>query len=312
MKQHEFISGYLHPSYAESLSEFGKPRFLMKCGGWILERPVPGYSYHDAMGCYPLFFCRDWSQLYDDLLGIENDIVSLALVTDPFGNYDACLLERCFDKVIAYKEHFVTDLSRTTLSEHHRRNCRKALRQVQIERCDDPVQFIDDWFTLYINLMSRHGIRGIPAFSRRVFEIQLRVPGMMAFRAVYQTRTIGMILWYLQDNIGYYHLGAYSDQGYNLLASFALFWTAFEYFADHGIRWVDLGAGAGVAGNKEDGLSRFKRGWASGTRRAYFCGRILQPDKYQELAEGVCASSYFPVYRQDEFAGSKSGRFQSH
>lgn len=300
------MTGYLHPSYAESLSEFGKPRFLPRSGGWILERPVPGFPYRDAMGCYPLFVCKDWSQLHDDLRETEKDIVCLALVTDPFGNYDVSLLQQCFDKVIAYKEHFVAELSRPieqSLSKHHRRNGRKALRQLRVEKCEEPAQLISDWTSLYVDLTSRHGIKGIAAFSRKVFEIQLRVPGIVAFRAVHQKNTVGMILWYIHEDIGYYHLGAYTESGYDLGASFALFWNAFEYFADIGVRWVDLGGGPGVLSGNDDGLSRFKRGWSTGTRPAYFCGRILDREKYSEVVstQSTFGEAYFPAYRSGEF-----------
>jgi GNAT acetyltransferase-like protein len=301
------MTGYLHPAYAESLSEFGKPWFLPKSGGWILERPIPGFPYRDAMGCYPMFACQDWSQLHEDLHETARDLVSLALVTDPFGNYDASLLQRCFDKVIAYKQHFVADLFRPieqSVAAHHLRNARKALQQVQVEKCEPPALFIDDWTSLYCNLTSRHGIKGISAFSRAAFETQFRVPGIIAFRAVHQEHTVGMILWYVQDNVGYYHLGAYSDSGYQLRASFALFWTAYEYFAVNDVRWVNLGAGAGVKSGREDGLARFKRGWSTGTRLAYFCGRIFSRAKYCEIVSTKPhseAAAYFPAYRWGEF-----------
>ena len=38
------------------------------CGGSILERPIGALPDRDAMGCYPLFACQDWSRLADDLL----------------------------------------------------------------------------------------------------------------------------------------------------------------------------------------------------------------------------------------------------
>ena len=52
------VSGYLHPTYARSLSEFGAPRHLPHSGAWILERRIPGSPYSDAMGCYPILACR--------------------------------------------------------------------------------------------------------------------------------------------------------------------------------------------------------------------------------------------------------------
>ena len=301
------LAGYLHPDYAASLAEFGAPRELPRCKGWVLVRSVAGSSHRDAMGCYPLFACQDWSRLHEDLETLEG-LVSLALVTDPFGDYSPDYLRRCFPDVMRpFKEHYVIDLSASPLDSvcrHHRRYARKALRHVVVERCEEPLAFLDDWVRLYDHLIERHRIRGIPAFSRRAFEIQLQVPGLIAFRAVYGGKTVGMLLWYVQGEVGYYHLGASSPAGYEQRASFALFWRAFEYFIERAdLRWLNLGAGAGLKRNVADGLSRFKRGWATGTRTAYFCGRIFDREKYEHLvrARGVPPTPYFPAYRLGEF-----------
>ena len=96
------MKGFSHPDYAASLAQFGSPRFLQSCQGWILERSNPGTACRDAIGCYPLFACRNWSQLPVDLKTLENDLVSLSLVTDPFGQYDLELLHECFDIVIPF------------------------------------------------------------------------------------------------------------------------------------------------------------------------------------------------------------------
>lgn len=301
------MTGYVHPGYAESLAEFGAPRELPRCGGWVLERQIPGFPDHDAMGCYPLFCCQDWSQLDADLEDLGDELVSLALVTDPFGEYSPDYLNRCFkDVVIPFKDHFIVDLGcplDTFVSSHHRRYARKALQDVQIERCQNPTQFNDEWVNLYATLIGRHNIKGILAFSRLAFAKQLKVSGLVMFRAIYREATVGMTLWYIQKEVGYYHLAASSDAGYELRASFALFWSAMEYFAAQGLLWLNLGAGAGIKDNGTDGLSRFKRGWSTGTRTAYFCGRILDPERYAEIvkAKGVTPTDYFPAYRKGEF-----------
>ena len=121
------------------------------------------------------------------------------------------------------------------------------------------------------------------------------------FRAVHQGVSVGMTLWYIQGEVGYYHLAAYSDVGYALRASFALFAGAIEYFATR-LRWLNLGAGAGIHSASSDGLTRFKRGWATGTRTAYLCGRICDPARYAEVvqARGVSGADYFPLYRKGE------------
>ena len=149
------MTGYLHPGYAQSLAEFGTPRELPRSGGWILERQIQGFPYQDARGCYPLFACQDWSQLHADLDDIGNELVSLSLVSDPFGDYDIAYLHRCFkDVVLPFKEHFVIDLCRpmnTVVSSHHRRYARKAFQRVYVEMCDDPMLFINEWVDLYAN-----------------------------------------------------------------------------------------------------------------------------------------------------------------
>jgi hypothetical protein len=113
-----------------------------------------------------------------------------------------------------------------------------------------------------------------------------------------------MLLWYVQGKVSYYHLGAYSDLGYELRASFALFSHSVEYFVQHGFEWLNLGAGAGVGLDTDSGLGRFKQGWSTGTRTAYLCGRVFDPKKYEELvmARNTPPTAYFPAYRVGEFS----------
>ena len=301
------MNGYLHHCYPDSLSEFGTPRELPRCQGWILERLIPGTLNKDAMGCYPLFACQDWSKLHLDLSEIDTgDLVSLSLVTDPFGEYDQTYLQRCFgDLVFPFKDHFVVDLGRPTSgcpSRHHRYYAQRALRKVTVETCSDGSALLDEWARLYATLIERHSLTGIKAFSRAAFASQLEIPGLVALRARSGDVTVGMHLWCVHRGVAYSHLAAFSDVGYDLMASYALYWSAIEYFAGK-VRWLDLGAGAGVNRGRFDGLSRFKRGWSTGTRPAYFCGRIFNRERYAEIVEskGILAVDHFPAYRLGEF-----------
>ena len=299
--------GYADAGYAASLSEYGTPRFLAHSRAWILERAVPGTLYRDAMGCYPIFACEDWSQLARDLEQLSESLICLSVVTDPFGLYDLEHLRQCFpDLAVPFKQHFVIDLKRapeTFVLPHHRRNARQGLRNLQVEKYEHPAECLDDWSKLYQGLVDRHHISGIAKFSLSSFAKQLEVPGMIVFRAIHERTIEGMLLCYEQDNRVYYHLGAFSPRGYELRASFALFDHAIRYFAEHGFEWFSLGAGAGVAQDLESGLSRFKQGWSTGTRTTYFCGRIFDREKYREmvLAKGAFTTKYFPAYREGEF-----------
>jgi hypothetical protein len=298
--------GYLSAEYAEALGEFGEPKYLGESCGWLLQRLTLCPNVFDAMGCYPIFTCANWSALKHDLISLEGQLVSVIVVTDPFGDYDEHTLRESFpDLMRPFKKHYVVDLRseyEKAISLHHRRNIRKANDLVSVDRAA-PGEALNDWNMLYDNLINRHGIKGFARFSHASFALQLRVPGVVIFRATSHGETVGMTLWFANDRLSYYHLGAYSDSGYERCASYLMFREALEYFAKQGLRYVDLGAGAGVTDDVSDGLSRFKRGWANSARTAYLCGRILDRNRYDEIGvvKGAHCSDYFPTYRAGEF-----------
>ena len=298
-------TGYAHPSYAASLADFGTPRLLPRSGGWVLERDIPHSAARDAMGCYPLFVCQDWDGLEADLEDVR-EWICLSMVTDPFGAYDEECLRRCFgERVAPFKRHFVTALDRpidAIVSSHHRYYARKALERVFVERCAEPARFLDEWVELYSHLVARHDVRGIRAFSKSAFAAQFDVPGLVMMRATHQGTTVGAHLWYQHGSVVYSHLAAVNALGYELMASYALHWYALQTFAGEAC-WLNLGAGSGTVDHEDGGLTRFKRGWATGTRTAYLCGRIFHQSKYQAIlqAHQNPPSDYFPAYRRGEF-----------
>jgi hypothetical protein len=299
-------TGYRTAEYAASLSGFGRPVALPRSGGWILERGIAGTALVDAMGCYPVFACRDWSGLGDDLESLAGHLVSVSLVTDAFGNWTEAVLRRSFDRVQAFKQHYVYDLALPPdlhVARSHRRNARRALRRLRVEVTPDPVRHVEEWAALYATLIQRHGITGLRAFSTHAFEKQLAVPGVTMLRAFDGSQVVAAQLWYAQADIGYCHLTAGTTVAYAVDAAYALYWSAIQHFRE-GLRWLDIGAESGLSGHGTDGLGAFKRGWASGTRPVYFCGRIFDRRGYDELLRQrrVGQTDYFPAYREDEFA----------
>jgi len=306
---------YQTQGYADSLAEFGTPRWLPNCRGWVLQREIPGVSTPvkpangatDAMGCYPLFVCEDWARLGADLAELrDSGIITLTVVTDPLGQADPEQLQAWFTPVARpYKEHYLVDLSLGTDevgSAHHRRNVRRFLGRGRIEVCDHPAAELDCWSALYDQLIAHHGITGIARFSRESFRRQLALPGVTLLRAVTHAGEVaGMQFWASDGDKAWYHLGAYNELGYRLGgASSALTAFALDHFRQHGVRRVNLGSGAGLSHDAQDGLSRFKRGWATETRRAWLCGIVLNPEAYKKicLSGGSHAETgYFPAYR---------------
>lgn len=302
----ETSTGYASRAYAESLSEFGELLHLPRCGGFLLKRKIPGTKHYDALGCYPLFCCGDWSQLSADLADLPKDLVSVSIVADTFGAHSSEGLTGAFDVVNPYKMHYVVDLEQEPNNigtRHHRRQARRALRDIQVEECKDPGGFTDYWIELYRNLQKRHKIQGIRAFSKHAFHEQLQMPEITVHQAFFKGELVGAQLYYVLGDMAYCHLGAVNDKGYEMGAFYAMDYYSFDYFSGVA-RKLDLGGGAGINVATNDGLCRYKEGWSTETRPVYFCGRVVNVEHYTSLihTEEQRETNYFPPYRLGEFS----------
>jgi hypothetical protein len=300
------MKSYDHPSYLSSLAEFGIPRALPESGGWLLERKISGFPYVDCMGPYPLFCCEDWSRLPQDIMQLDSDLVAVTVVTDPFANFDLEEMAACFySRFFVFKLHYAIDLE-IPLEEiggkRRRRHARRALNKLSIEVSESPAEFIDDWMEVYSVLVQKHQINGIRAFSRQAFLEQFKIPGSIMIRALYQGKTIGAQVYLYQGEVIHAHLGACDSIGYDLEATYAIDYFSFEFFKGKA-KWLNLGGGIGISNGILDGLSQYKSAWASHIRNSYFCGRIINVDRYEELVQNKNAhqENYFPAYRAGEF-----------
>lgn len=299
------MTGYLHTEYAASFSEYGRPRGLPRSGGWILERPIPDSGDRDAIGCYPLFACRDWSKLNLDLADLRPGLVSLTVVADPFGRYRPEHLKQAFpDLTIPFKQHYVLDLRRGTepVSAHHKRSVRKALKTFEIDVLSDPGEFVEEFLPLYRTVVEKHGVVGIRAFSGPALHRQFRTPGIVVLAARLDDRAVAAISYFLQpeQDVVFGHVLGYTGEAYRRGALYALYWTAITHFAPR-VRWCDIGGVAGGEDLHRSPLAAFKRGWTRETRTAYLCGRIFDRDKYERLRmTRAKVTGYFPAYRSGE------------
>jgi len=301
------LNGYDHPDYAGSLSEFGEPLELHRCGGWILKRSIPGFPNRDGLGCYPLFACRDWQLLHSDIADLQDELITLSMVTDPFANVDQDYLQTCFDIVQPFKNHYVLDLGRSweaDIDRRHRQKIRHSLKDLKIEISDDPVSFLDEWTQLYDLLIQRHNITGIRAFSKESFRKQMGIPNAVLVVGKLEEEVVGANLVLTSDKVAYDHLAAYTPAGYKSNAAYGIFWTTFQCLAERGIQYCDLGAATGVESDTRDGLDQFKRGWTRNRLPTYFCGRIYNPSVYETICrqKGISETKYFPAYRVGEFS----------
>lgn len=296
--------GYLHPLYAQSFSEIGEPMYLPNAKGWLIKRKIPGTPYYDGMGCYPIFTCKSWDGLKEDLNNLKKDLISVALVTDPFAENKFDHFKEIFPICYTFKHHYITNLQQPTddfISKKTRKHVRRALREISIEHCKTPLEFLTEWHFLYEGLIKRHNISDIRTFSFQCFEKQLSVPGIEMFLARLGDLVVGAELFYIMNNVVYAHLVALSKIGYQCNASYALDWEAIQHFAGK-FHYLDHGSGSGL-GQKEDGLTFYKNRWSTEERPVYFCGIILDSRLYSDITYSpeVESTDYFPAYRKGEY-----------
>jgi len=296
--------GYAHPSYVQTLAEFGAPIHLPSADAWLLRRPIPGCADVDAIGAYPFFACADYARLREDLSG-STDLVSVGVVPDPFSFGDVALLRAAFHHVVPFKTQYLADLETgfdRYLSRHHRRDARRGLANFAIECASEPAVHAGEWADLYQDLVVRRALSGLRAFSRASLAGQLAVPGCRYFRALRDGTVHGVAVCYIDRGVAYLHLTSSTVLGRKLSAQYALIWSAIEHCRSVA-RWFVLGSVPGLSEEENTGLSFFKAGWATATCQGYFCGHVTNAHRYEALcARRGGTGPAFPAYRADPLA----------
>jgi hypothetical protein len=294
--------GMRHPygrvSYAAAIAE---------AEGWELEdvpewstamllRPIPGDG-RDAAGPYPRAPIPWGADVQGGLERLRRlGLVSAVLVPDPLFAPPGDELAAAFPLCRPFKTHFVVDREAGGYapSKHHRYEIRRAPGRCAIEA----VQLGDhlaDWTRLYAGLAERHEIRGPAAFSDGYFALLTVDAAYRTFAARVDGRIAAMAIWFEYDGVAVNHLGASDGAGYAAGASYALYDVAIEHYAQC-VR-LDLGGAAGVAEAADDGLARFKRGFANAEATAFLCGAVLDQAAYARLVQNHPPSNFFPAYR---------------
>lgn len=298
------MEGYLHPFYAESFSEFGEPIYLPRSSGWLIQRKIQGTEYSDAMGPYPLFFCKNWDLLLKDISEQKDRIISSSFVIGPFEKFNLEQYKNFFDICRPYKNHYIFDTSislEKSISEYSKRDARRALKDVSVDLVITPKIDLQEWMYLYGFLVKRHQIKGVRAFSKESFAKQISIPNTHFFRAWCHGDLVAGDLFYIQNDVAYGHLLALTEKGYQLGASHAIIWVALQYFMNK-VKWVNFGGSTGGNQGSLTGLDKFKMGWSNQVSQSYFCGKILDAKVYRDLSSKVLIKKdWFPAYRSDDF-----------
>jgi hypothetical protein len=289
------------PLYArvEYARAFGGP--ILDVPEWrtaVLLRSIPGTDLEDALGCYPLSVIEREGDFEGGLKRLRAaGLVSIALVPDPVTGPESLALSHVFTVCRPFKLHYLIDrsLGPPDFSATHRRWMRKASRICEVS----PVVLRDslgDWTRLYGATIERHAISGLQRLSAGYFAALAEMPEVEALAARVEGETVAMALWVRSPCVVYYHLGASDRRGYETQAMYGIFAVALERFAEAPI--LHLGGSAGIAPDTQEGLARFKRGFANREVEACFCGACLDPERYAALSKGRESAKFFPAYRE--------------
>lgn len=279
---------------------------------WI-KRPVAGADAFDFAGPYPCVAVPDCRALAGDLQELRHaGGTSVVFVTNAFDESAVARDLQDLTLCAPFKTHYLVKFAapwRGNLSVHHVRGLRLARKAGLATRTFvASADYAATFWPLYKVLIERHDIADIQALSRDIIAAQCALPGMVAVEALDGADVIASSLWAHDESEAHLHLHAQMERAYDLRASFLLYEAALDYFSER-VKQVDLGGGAGLLDDAQDGLSRFKRGWSNATARTYLCGEVLDPDRYRSLsqARGATDSTYFPQYRAPEARDISTG-----
>ncbi len=282
---------YLSTAYAAAFDAPYKPLILPYSGVATLARPIGDTKLSDVMGCYPLFPIMEQDKLAEDLENLQG-YVSFTCVTDVFFHASEEALKTTFDHVAAFKPHYVyrADGNEPAYNKHHRYEIKRAQKQVET-RVIALKDYLDDWFTLYQELVSRHAIGGIQNF----FAALARMEELTMVGAFLKDALVSAHLFFAYGDYAYSHLAASSEAGYKAAAAYAVNDAALRHYLAKGIKALDFGAGAGVS-EASKGLAKFKQGFANTELSNFVCGKILDKVAYQKLSAEK-NTKFFPAYR---------------
>ena len=290
---------YASAAYAGVFEAAAAPLWAPPWRTHVLTRPTPGAEARDAAGCYPLAVLGEDADLEAGLAWLRaQGLVAVGLVPDPLTAPPLAALEAAFPLCVPFKTHLLVDYGRPVrFSKHHRYEVKRSLAQVSVEEVA-LADHLAAWTSLYGHLARRHGIGDDAAFTPDTFGRLAKVEGLRTLAAFEAGAVVSMHLWIVdaERGLGYSLLAASSPEGYGRSAAYGVYDTAIRLFSN--LKQLNLGAGAGLSSASDDGLTRFKRGFANAEVQAVFCGAILDEDRYAALSGGVReAAPPFPAYR---------------
>jgi hypothetical protein len=292
----------VHPystlEYARTLEHVGEPHFVPDWGTYVIARPVEAF-HRDVAGPYPLAMLKPDADVRGGIEQLrEEGFISAVLVCDHLSGPAMRVLTNAFARAEPFKQHYVVDRSIQPWlpSNHHQDEIRRATRRGIVVEWTALSDVLDDWVSLYAELKSRRGVSGTADFSRSSFERLAQCSGLRTAVAYLNGDVVGSHLWFSHEGRMWSHLASTNELGRRNGAAYALYDFSIR---ESGASLVSLGGAAGTVESEDDGLARFKRGFANSSILTNLYGAILDANRYDELCDERRAgeSTFFPSYR---------------
>lgn len=292
----------MHPyatlAYANTQKHIGQPLYVPAWRTHVIVRSGDA-QVRDAVGPYPLACLAQESDLVRGLEWLRDaGMVSVVLVVDTLTGPPLASFKEAFPITRIFKPHYLVDPDAGAYapSKHHCYELRRADRR-KVETRPTPLrEILGQWTALYDELIARHRVTGIQRFSRESFEALADCEGVSAVGAFIDGELCSCHIWVQWRGRVWSHLAATNALGYANGAAYAVYDWSIRHYSG---QLINLGGAAGIGSAEDDGLAKFKAGFANRQHPSHLCGAILDAATYHALCaeRGIRESDYFPAYR---------------
>lgn len=219
---------------------------------------------------------------------------------DFFPMYDvSCIRKTLGTNLKDYKDPIQSEFSKSC-----RKNIRKALNKgITYEIIENP-RDIDEFKKIYYSTMDRNNASDYYYFDESYFEevISLFKKNTIIVKAIYEGKTIAQGLYFIYGKNIHIHLSGTLSEYLYLSPAYILRYAVTIWGKENGYYMIHHGGGR--SNSKEDGLYKFKKGFAKNTEFDFYVGKKIWNNLiYEALCTKVDvdeAIEFFPIYRYEK------------
>ena len=222
-----------------------------------------------------------------------------------------------FDNAKDFSKYYNTQYIRHTLGtnlknfedpvkEEFSKSCRKNIRQainkgVTYKITEEP-ESINNFKEIYYSTMDRNNATDYYYFGDEYFEQILKYfrKNVLLVEAIYENKTIACGLYFIYGKTIHIHLSGTLNEYLFLSPAYILRYAVTLWGKEHGYEMIHHGGGR--SNSEEDGLYKFKKGFAKNTEFDFGIGKkIWNENIYKELCRKKQIGEdeeFFPAYRK--------------